>query len=76
MPRGFGGVKPPRRPTFEAKYDSQCEACGEDIRRGDQAMFDEYDEVVHTECPPLAPYLALGAAKCPKCNLVHSGECW
>ncbi|OBY33489.1 hypothetical protein [Mycolicibacter kumamotonensis] len=59
-------------PTFAARYTSECANCGIDIQPGDQARYDEDDEVVHVDCPELA---STDEKPCTECWLIHTGEC-
>lgn len=36
--------------TFQAKYQTVCEACGWDIERGEDAIYNSDNEVVHLDC--------------------------
>jgi hypothetical protein len=88
MARGFGGVRPPSgssRRTFTAKFDSECSACMNWILKGDEAVYDEFDEVVHAECagpvdldrPPTfnTSTRPKEPPVCPECHTAHVGEC-
>lgn len=70
MKTGFGG------PSFTARYISECADCGNDIEPGDEAMYDEDDQVVHVHCPDKPLKVSVGKA-CPDCWLVHpkGSEC-
>ena len=38
-----------KRP-WQAQYYSTCPACGEKVEPGDEAVFNDNDQVVHVEC--------------------------
>lgn len=71
MKIGFG-----TRRTFAAKYESECGECGRDIERGDEAMYDEYDDVIHASCPETAPSMSDDESPCTECWEIHKGECF
>jgi hypothetical protein len=35
---------------FTAMYDGHCPECGDDIEAGDEVVFNDSHEVVHTDC--------------------------
>jgi hypothetical protein len=67
---------------FIAQHRGRCAAgCGEPIREGDWA---EYvgGELMHEDCADDGPsdaaasrYLGRLAVPCPRCHLMHAGEC-
>lgn len=59
---------------FEAQYTGTCTARGDRIELGDVIEEDEDGGYSHADC---APTLLVVTAKppCPKCWLVHAGEC-
>jgi hypothetical protein len=62
--------------VFTAQYRSMCAECGDTINPGEDVRYDEHDRLVHWMCPD-DPDLSVGSATpCPKCFLVHSGECF
>jgi hypothetical protein len=58
---------------FTARYQGRCFICGGRIEPGDSATFTDDDELAHPDCedvgepPPKPP--------CPRCWMVHAGEC-
>ncbi len=69
--------------SFEANYPGECQECGSRFPVGalidrhiDGALIDRHiDGYRHTECPSPRREYTRGDA-CPKCLLVHAGECW
>lgn len=62
--------------TFEARYHSECPACGWRIKPGDLATWDEHDDVTHKVCPEDAGLRAAGEV-CGRCftEKAVNGEC-
>ena len=59
-----------------AQFRSECLSCGYAIEIGDQIVRDEQlDGWSHAICPDDRDDSA-GEAVCPKCNLLHAGECF
>lgn len=61
---------------FEARFNSECSACGWTIRQGALAKYDEHNDVVHVICPESEPLRAVGEV-CGSCFMEKSatGAC-
>jgi hypothetical protein len=62
--------------TFTAQYHGTCEECTGPIVPGQEAAYNARDDLVHLECPPPELELAPTERSCPRCFLVHAGECF
>jgi hypothetical protein len=62
--------------TFEARYSTECPACGWRIKRGDLAKYDDRDDVVHVVCPEDVGLRVAGEV-CGRCFMekAANGEC-
>lgn len=55
---------------FEARYPGRCPACEEEIRVGDDLIFNDDDVTVHFGCanrPRLSPVTGKAREICPRC---------
>lgn len=60
--------------VFEAKFRGRCgNDCGDPIEPGDDVMYDA-DNLVHLACAPQSRRPE--PKQCPKCFLVHAGDCF
>ena len=60
---------------FTARYNGHCAAdCGQPIREGDQAVYDD-DQLVHHDCADDSTPQRPEQPACPNCWLIHAGEC-
>lgn len=39
-----------RRKIWQARFDSRCAQCDDEIQEGDDCVYNEDDEVVHANC--------------------------
>lgn len=67
--------------SFAARYPGRCGGCGETFAAGTEIEYTDDDELIHAggTCPdpPRTPLdLAPGEQPCPRCRLVHRGECF
>lgn len=62
--------------TLEARYHSDCGACGWRIKPGDLAKYDADDDVVHVVCPENVGLREVGEV-CGRCFMekATNGEC-
>lgn len=69
------GPSGPSRP-FEAKFPGICETCGDGFEQGDTVMYED-DALVHADLDDCVSHQRYSSQKpCPKCFLVHAGECF
>lgn len=66
---------------FLAQYRGICASCDETIYPGDDACFNEDDDVVHRGCqaPTRSPFSkpkTTSSNICPECSLDHAGRCF
>lgn len=62
--------------TFEARYRSRCDACGEGITPGDIVEYDDSNRVVHFDCEDDARTQGTDDGEvCDECWLIKPCEC-
>lgn len=69
--------------TFAAKYPGKCTRCGDGFAVGDPIYYDSENQIIaHLgKCEPAQPDPLLmsveeaRATRCPRCFLIHKGEC-
>lgn len=59
--------------SFEARYWSECHACGERIVPGQDVTYTQDNELIHAVCTD-DDEPQRNERRC-HCNLVHAGEC-
>jgi hypothetical protein len=60
--------------VFVAQYGGECAECGDRIHSGEEVRFNDDDELVHWVCDGQRSESV--SAPCPKCFLVHTGDCF
>lgn len=61
--------------SFEAMYGGVCEAGDDPIRQGEQIVSDG-DGYSHLRCVQITDEPPARERPCPRCHLVHRGECF
>jgi hypothetical protein len=61
--------------SFIARFPGDCEHCEEPVEIGQECVMLDYDKglICHHRCP--APVQRPAVVVCPRCFLVHAGEC-
>ena len=60
--------------VFTAQFSSgDCAVCGERINPGEEVRFNNDDELEHFACEPR---VIEAGTPCPRCFLIHAGECY
>jgi hypothetical protein len=61
--------------SFQATYSGICEAGDDQIRPGDLIVTDG-DGYSHLRCVQITDEPPAAGKPCPRCRLVHAGECF
>lgn len=60
---------------FTASYRGVCAVCEDAISPGEDVRYDEHEMLVHWMCPD-AEMSQPSATPCPRCRLIHVGDCF
>lgn len=61
--------------SIRAAYKGFCPDCGSPVHPGDEIEMTADLDWVHVECPDELA-VSSGATACPRCFLIHAGECF